>query len=152
MDMDLESYLKNEKIWHKFIEKAETIRTADAAAASGVPLEKLTKTLVLLDEANQPILAIIPGDCKLSFGKLRKATGAKSLRLSPFSEAESYSGYPPGGTPMLHHKNKMKVVVSSKLSAFDTIYGGGGSRRLILELKTEDVVRLNNAVVADITE
>jgi len=53
---------------------------------------------------------------------------------------------------MVCHKIKMQVVVDKKLLQFETIFGGGGDRTKLLELKTSDVVRLNNAVVAEITE
>jgi len=46
----------------------------------------------------------------------------------------------------------MKVILDKKLIQYESIYGGGGKRTKILELKTKDVIRLNNAVVADITE
>ncbi len=159
--MDIESYLKQSKIWHNFIEKAETVHTADASAASGVDIKRLTKALILLEKrtdaesVNQPqtcMLAIIPGDCKLSFSKLKAATNSKSVFLVKFENAEQYSGYPPGATPMIHHKEPMRTVLDEKLTKYETIYGGGGTRTKILELRTSDVIKLNNATVADITE
>ncbi|MEM7821714.1 MAG: YbaK/EbsC family protein [Candidatus Aenigmatarchaeota archaeon] len=150
--MDLENYLKQKGIWHKFIEKPETIHTADAAAKTGIELGKITKSLVLLDQDENPILAIIPGNSKLSFPKIKKIFGIKKVRLVPFEEAVNYSGYLPGATPMIHHKIKMKTVLDKKLLQYETIYGGGGERTKLLELKTEDVIKLNEAIVAEITE
>lgn len=150
--MELESYLIGNGIWHRFVEKPETVHTADAAKEAGIDLHKVTKSLVMLDQDKNTVLAIIPGDCKLSFPKARKVLGTEKLRLVPFEDAEKYSGYLPGATPMVCHKKEMKVVMDKKLSSLDTIYGGGGSRTRLLEMRTEDVVRLNRAVVADITE
>ena len=150
--MQLEEYLKPQGIWHRFVEKPETIHTADAAAKAGIDLNKVTKSLILLDQDKNPILAIIPGDCKLSFAKVKDAVQAKKVRLVPFEEAETYSGYLPGATPMVHHKVQMKVILDKKLAVYESIYGGGGERTKLLELKTADVIRLNDAVVADITE
>ena len=150
--MDLETYLEQINIWYRFIGKPETIHTTDASAASGIDLKRLTKALVLLDQDKNPIMAIIPGDCKLSFSKLKETTKSKSVFLVKFENAEQYSGYPPGATPMIHHKMQMKVVLDEKLMKYETIYGGGGIRTRILELRTNDVIRLNSAIVADITE
>ena len=58
----------------------------------------------------------------------------------------------PGATPMVHHKIKMKVIIDEKLIKYDSIFGGGGLRTKLLELKTSDVVRLNKALIDDITE
>jgi Cys-tRNA(Pro) deacylase len=144
--------LKREGIWFRIIEKPETIHTADAAEKAGIELNRLTKSLVLIDQDMNPILAIIPGNCKLSFPKAREAIGAKKVRLVSFQEAESYSGYLPGATPMVFHKAKMKVVLDQKLRQHRYICGGGGERTRLLELRTSDVIRLNDAIVADITE
>jgi prolyl-tRNA editing enzyme YbaK/EbsC (Cys-tRNA(Pro) deacylase) len=46
----------------------------------------------------------------------------------------------------------MTVILDSKLQTFDSIYGGGGLRTKLLELKTKDVINLNNAMVKDVVE
>ena len=148
----LETFLKEKGVWYRFVEKPETIHTADAAREAGIDLNRVTKSLVLLDQDRNAILAVIPGDCKLSFGKIKAASGSKKVRLVPFDEADHFSGYPPGGTPMVRHKVAMKVIIDGKLMAFDSIFGGGGDRTTLLELKVPDILRLNGAVVADVTE
>ncbi|MEM4230489.1 MAG: YbaK/EbsC family protein [Candidatus Pacearchaeota archaeon] len=150
--MELREYLEQGKIWYKFIDKPETIHTAEAAEKTGIELKRVTKSLVLLDQDKKPVLAIIPGDSKLSFSKVKKAANAKKIRLVPSEEAENYSGYLPGATPMVCHKVRMKVIFDKKLLQYESIYGGGGERTKLIELKTTDVIRLNEAIVADITE
>ncbi|MFH7836228.1 MAG: YbaK/EbsC family protein, partial [Candidatus Aenigmatarchaeota archaeon] len=68
-----------------------------------------------------------------------------------FDKAEEISGYPPGGTPSVGHKTKMKVIIDKSVLNYETVYCGGGSRDKLLELKTSDIIRLNNAIIADIT-
>lgn len=146
--MELEEYLKGKNLWHKFIEKEETVHTADAAKATGLELARITKSLVLKTDEG-PVMAIIPGNRKLSFEKLKKVVG--KARLVPFEEAKNYSGYEPGATPMIHHKVPMKVVVDESLLSDEVIYGGGGSRNKLLGMKVKDIIEENNAIVADIT-
>jgi len=150
--MELQNFLEENKIWHRFINKPETIHTKDASLISGIDLHQLTKSLVLFDENNCLFLSIIPGDCKLNMEKIKSALKVKSLRLVPFEEAQNYSGYLPGATPMIFHKSKMKVILDKQLLSYENIYGGGGSRDRLLELKTSDVITLNNALVEDICE
>lgn len=152
MGIDLESELKKCRVWHRFIEKEETVHTADAAKVSGFPLERITKSLVFLDEDKHPLLAVVPGNCKVNKDKFRKVIGCKEVNLVPFETAEQYSGYSPGGTCPLFHLQKMKVIVDEKIVQFETVFNGGGSRNLLVELKTQDIIKLNDAVVADITE
>jgi len=79
------------------------------------------------------------------------ALGVKNVRLMPFGEAEAISGYPPGGTPSVGHRTPMRAVMDVELTEFETLYCGGGSRDRLLEVRVEDVIRLNNAVVAPIS-
>ena len=72
--------------------------------------------------------------------------------MVPFEEAQDYSGYLPGATPMIHHKLKMRVIIDKGLLKYDTIFGGGGQRTKLLELKTDDVIKLNDAIVGDVIE
>jgi len=150
--MDLEKFLEENKIWHNFVDKPETIHTADAAKEAGIDLQRITKSLVLLNKDKNCILTIIPGNCKLSFEKVKNALNLKKIRMVAFEEAQNYSGYLPGATPMICHKEKMSVIIDEKLLKFENIYGGGGTREKLLELKTQDVIKINNAKVSDITE
>jgi Cys-tRNA(Pro)/Cys-tRNA(Cys) deacylase len=151
--MDLKEYLKENNIWHKFIEKMqESGHTIESARLSGVDANRLAKSLVLLDEDKKPYLIIIPGPCKLDFNKVRKVFNTKKLHLAPFDQAKNYSGYDPGETPPIHHLIQMKVGLDKRFTQYETMYGGGGDKKLIVELKVIDVIRLNNAIVDDFSE
>jgi Cys-tRNA(Pro)/Cys-tRNA(Cys) deacylase len=80
-----------------------------------------------------------------------KAIGAKNLKLMPFNQSEQISGYPPGGTPSLGFKTKVRVIVDKELEGFETFYCGGGSRDRLLEIRFADVVRFNNSLVATVS-
>ena len=80
-----------------------------------------------------------------------RALGVKNVRLMPFEEAESISGYSPGGTPSVGHKTRMRTVVDSELTEFETLYCGGGTRDRLLELQVSDVISLNEAIVSAIS-
>lgn len=149
--MRLEDYLKENNVWHRFIEKAETIHTSDAASVTGIDLHRITKNLVSKTEKGEFVMLIIPGDRKADLKKAAKMLDAKNVQVVPFNQAEEISGYPPGGTPSLGHKTKMRTLVDKALLNYETVYCGGGSRNKLLELRIEDIIRLNNAVVAEIS-
>jgi Cys-tRNA(Pro)/Cys-tRNA(Cys) deacylase len=149
--IDLEKYLIQNNIWHNFILKQETVHTADAAKASGVDLHRLTKNLVSETNQGEHVLLIISGDMKVDLKAAAKALKVGNIRLVPFNKAEEISGYPPGGTPSIGHKTKMRVVIDEDLLKFETIYCGGGSRNRLVELRTKDMMKLNDSVVAKIS-
>ena len=149
---DLEACLRTAGIWYRFIEKVETVHTSDASSATGIELHRITKNLVCKTSDGDYALLIIAGDRRVNLQKAAQALGTRNVRLLGFDEAEVVSGYPPGGTPSVWHKTKMNVVLDEELLKFETIYCGGGSRDRLLELKTEDALRLNSAVTANISE
>jgi Cys-tRNA(Pro)/Cys-tRNA(Cys) deacylase len=150
-NIDLEKYLKQNNIWHNFILKQETVHTADAAKASGVDLHRLTKNLVSETDQGEHVLLVISGDLKVDLKAAAKALKVGNVRLVPFNNAEEISGYPPGGTPSIGHKTRMRAVIDEDLLKFETIYCGGGSRDRLVELRTKDVMKLNDSVVAKIS-
>jgi Cys-tRNA(Pro)/Cys-tRNA(Cys) deacylase len=151
MIMDLQTFLEQNRIWYKFIPKQETVHTSDAAKAAGVELHRVTKNLVSETDKGEYVILIIPGDMKVDLGAAAKALKVHNVRLVPFAKAEEISGYPPGGTPSIGHKTRMRAVIDEGLLDFETVYCGGGSRDRLVELKTEDITRLNDSVTAKIS-
>lgn len=143
-------YLKREGIWHRFIDKKETIHTKDASEATGIELHRISKNLVCRTSDGEYVLLVIPGDRRVDLGVAAEILRTDALHLLQFNEAESVTGYPPGGTPSIGHKQKMRVILDRCLLEYETFYCGGGSRDRLLELKTEDVLRLTSAIVGDI--
>ena len=149
-DKSLEQYLRKNNIWYKIIEKEETVHTADAAAKTGLSLERVTKSIVCLAD-DYAIIAIIPGNCRVKLKEIARLLNVKKLKICPFEQAHKYSGYDPGATPPLFYKKIKRVFVDERLMGYDTIYGGGGSRKKLLEIKPEDIVRINDATISDIS-
>jgi len=150
--MDLEAFLSDSGIWHRFIEKTETVHTADASRATGIDLSRITKNLVCRTSTGGYALLVIPGDRRVNLQKAAQALKVGNVQLLGFREAEEVSGYPPGGTPSVHHKTALDVVIDTSVLTHETIFCGGGTRGRILELRTQDIVNLNKATTADISE
>lgn len=150
--MSLDEYLKRHGVWHRFIPKPETVHTVDAAETTGIDLHRITKNLISATDGREHVVLIVPGDRRVSLRRAAEALGVENVRLMPFGEAEAISGYPPGATPSLGYRTRMRVVVDSELTELETLYCGGGTRDRLLEVRVEDVIRLNEAVVAPISK
>ena len=149
--MSLEAYLKKNEVWHRFVEKQETVHTADASQATGIDLHRITKNLVSVTDSGEHVVLIVLGDRRVNLKEAARALGVKNVRLMPFDQSEPISGYPPGGTPSLGYKTKMRVVLDKELEGLGTFFCGGGSRDKLLEVKSLDVIRLNSAITAPIS-
>ena len=150
--MDLGSYLVNSGVWHRFLEKAETVHTADASRTTGIDLKRITKNLVCRTSKGQYALLVIPGDRRVNLQRAAEALKVGNVQLLGFREAEEVSGYPPGGTPSIYHKTTLDVVVDKSILGYETFFCGGGTRSRLLELRTDDFLKLSKATIAEITE
>jgi len=149
--MSLEERLRELGVWHRFIEKDETVHTADASGATGIPLHSITKNLVAVTSEGEHVLLIVPGDRRVDLKKAARVLGVTNVQLFPFSEAHKVSGYPPGGTPSIGLKERLRTVLDSELAGMDTFYCGGGARDRLLELRSDEVILVSGALVAEIT-
>jgi Cys-tRNA(Pro)/Cys-tRNA(Cys) deacylase len=148
----LETKLKSLGVWYRFIEKpVSTVHTADAASVTGIELHRISKNLIAQTNDGTFAALIIPGDTRLDYKEAAKALGARNISLVPFNEAHKVSGYPPGGTPSIGYEKKIDVVLDEELKKYETFYCGGGSTKLLLELKRDDVIRINHAKVHKIS-
>ena len=142
----LETRLKDIGVWYKFIEKpTSTVHTADASHVTGIELHRISKNLMAQTNEGNYAALIIPGDMKLNYKEAAKALNVKNVRLVPFNEAHKISGYPPGGTPSIGYDKKLDVILDKELMPYETFYCGGGSTKMLLELRRDDVIRMNNA-------
>jgi len=150
--VDLEGYLKSVGIWYRFYDKPETVHTADASQTTGIVLSRITKNLVCRTPEGRFALLVVPGDKKVNLRSAADVLGARNVQLLGFGEAESVSGYPPGGTPSVHHKTPLQVVIDKQLLDNETIFCGGGARNKLLELKTSDVLKITSALIGAIAQ
>ncbi len=133
------------------MEKKETVHTEDASRVTGIDLHRITKNLASKTNEGEHVLLVVPGDRHVDLKAAARALGVKNVRLLPFDEAEKITGYPPGGTPSLGHVRRMRVVLDAELTGFETLYCGGGTRDRLLEVRVDDVIRLNDAIVSTIS-
>jgi Cys-tRNA(Pro)/Cys-tRNA(Cys) deacylase len=118
----------------------------EAAEFMGVPADQVFKTIVTVREKGKPVLAVIPGPCRVDLKLLAALMGEKKMHLPSEREAEALTGLQAGGISPLALVNKgFLVVVDSAAGDHEQIYVSGGRRGLNLRLPVADLVRLTNA-------
>ncbi len=121
-----------------------------AAEAVGRPLEIVCKTLIVEATGQQFWAAIVPGDQRFDARLMAAAVGAKEVDLADQAAAEKATGYRVGGISPFGTRRHLPVVIEESLLAVDRIIVNGGRRGILIELATEDLVRLLNAQPANI--
>jgi Cys-tRNA(Pro) deacylase len=149
--MNLKAYLIREDLNFEFFEKKETHTAETAAKSLGVPLNKILKSIIFVDENKLPLLAIVRGDQHVSRKKLQHIFHLKKAKIASQKIAEQTTGYPTGGIPPIGHKNPLRTAIDPLVLENEFIWAGGGTRKKMVKLKTSDIVLLSKALVKDIT-
>ena len=123
-----------------------------AAEAVGRPLEMVCKTLVVRAAGNAYWLAIVPGDQRFDTRRMAAAIGVPHADLAETADAEKITGYKVGGISPFAQRRRLPVLIEESLLALPTIIVNGGRRGVLVELATEDLVRLLDAQPADLCQ
>jgi prolyl-tRNA editing enzyme YbaK/EbsC (Cys-tRNA(Pro) deacylase) len=145
----LKTALVSKNMWHRFIEFDEPVKTVEQAGRK-VAVEKIAKSIVMLDSDGVPLLAILPARCRISHKKIKRLLALRDVRLASPDEVLRYSGYPAGGVPPLN--DIKRVLVDETVLKMETAIVGGGDVNKLVEIKTHDIMDALNPKIADIIE
>jgi Cys-tRNA(Pro)/Cys-tRNA(Cys) deacylase len=150
-DTNAVKWLRGQGVDFQVLEYTFTEIGADhAAEAVGRPLEAVCKTLIVRATGKTFWVAIVPGDQRFDNKLMAAAIGKPEADLAEYEEAEKVSGYQIGGISPFGMRRKLPAVIEESLLALDRIVVNGGRRGVLVELATEDVVRLLDAKPASI--
>jgi Cys-tRNA(Pro) deacylase len=130
--------------------------TAESARQLGVPEHEVVKTLVMQDDAAQPLIVLMHGDRQVSTKALARAIGVKSVEPCKPDVAERHSGYRVGGTSPFGTRKAMRVVVEASVLELPRVLINGGQRGFLIGIDPKVLVSLVQAqpvqVARDLTE
>ncbi len=128
-----------------------TSTAAAAARAVGCEPAQIVKTLVFLCDGDA-VLALVPGDRRADPAKVAAAVGAAEARVARAEEVVAVTGFEPGAVAPFPASGATRVLVDEELLHQETVWIGAGSTRHVAGLAPVDLVRLANAVPADLAQ
>ena len=128
---------------------AATSYGLEAAERLGLDPAAVLKTL-LADVDGRLVVAVVPVSGQLDLKALAAAVGGKRASMADPARAERTTGYVVGGISPLGQRSRLPTVVDRAATDLPTVYVSGGKRGLDLGLEPTDLVRLLDAVVADV--
>lgn len=121
----------------------------EAAQVLGLDPGQVFKTL-LAEVDGRLVVAVVPVAGKLDLKALAAAVGGKKAAMADPAAAERATGYVVGGISPLGQKTVLPTVLDETVWLYDAVYVSGGRRGLDVGLAPADLVRLTDAVVADV--
>jgi Cys-tRNA(Pro)/Cys-tRNA(Cys) deacylase len=122
---------------------------AEAAAALGVPAERVFKTLIVSVDG-ELVTAVVPVVGQLNLKALAEAVGGKRAEMAQTAAAERATGYVIGGISPIAQRKNLPVVIDSSALDRETVYCSAGQRGLQVELAPDDLVLATGAKIASI--
>jgi len=128
-----------------------TPTAALAAEAVGCAPAQIVKSLLFICDG-RPTLALVPGDRRADPEKVAAAAEAKKARVGSPEEVLAATGYEPGGVAPFPAPGVARVLIARELLAHEQVWIGAGSSRHMAGLAPVDLIRLTNAVPADLSD
>ncbi|MDE2268973.1 MAG: aminoacyl-tRNA deacylase [Thiomonas sp. 20-64-9] len=107
------------------------------AQSLGLPVHAVIKTLVMQDDASQPLVVLMHGDREVSTKQLARAIGARQVEPCKPEVAQRHSGYLVGGTSPFGLRKAMPIYGEQSVRALERIYINGGRRGYLLGLSPD---------------
>ncbi len=124
---------------------------AQAAAARGVSPADIVKSLVVRRADGHYVFVLVPGDRRFSWPKLRTLLGTNRLSMPDAAVALEVTGYERGTITPFGSTHAWPVVADATVAG-RTVSMGGGGHGVGLTLSGDDVIRVLDASVADISD
>ncbi|MEU4242836.1 YbaK/EbsC family protein [Actinoplanes sp. NPDC026619] len=135
---------------HHVVRHGPVSTVAEAAAAQGVEIRDLVKTIVVRRAEGEYVFVLVPGDRQISWPKLRAQLGVNRLSLPDAATAKEATGYE-RGTITPFGSAKAWPVIADERTRGRTINLGAGERGVGLQVAADDAVAALQGTFADVT-
>jgi len=149
--LDFADYLLKQQLQAEIVAPGAHMPTVDAAASAvGVSPEQIFKSILFQSPAGRCVLVVASGNARVDVRRVEGLTGIVNLKLAKPEVVFAKTGYPAGGTPPLGHRERIPVIVDTRVAAQPWGYAGGGRVELLVKIQNADIIRLGQATVADV--
>ena len=125
-------------------------RTAkDAAISLNCEVGAIVKSLLLRTEGNF-ILCLVAGDKRCSLKKVKKILNMKDVSMADADQVKSQTGFSIGGVSPVAHLNKIKILIDSSFSRYESVYAAAGHPNSIFKIRYKQLIKLAEGIEEDI--
>ena len=118
----------------------------------GQDVEQIFKTLVLRGDKTGVFVCVIPGNAEVDLKKAAKISGNKSCAMVQQKELLGLTGYIRGGCSPLGMKKPYPIFIHESCRLFGQIFISAGQRGLQIKINPDDLIKITESVVCDLSE
>ena len=142
----------------EYDEKLEVIvldnsaRTAqDAANTLNTEIGSIIKSLFLRTK-NSFLLCLVAGDKRCSLNKVKKILNEKDVSMAKADQVKEITGFTIGGVSPVGHLNKVDIFIDESLARFTNLFAAAGHPYSIFKINFDNLCKITNGSVKDISE
>lgn len=136
---------------HHIVEHGPVRSLPEAAAAIGVAVPDVVKTLVVRRGEGDLLFVLVPGDRVISWPKLRALLGSSRLSLPDAAAAKAATGYERGTITPFGSATAWPVIADERIRGRRVSLGTGRHGAAVV-LAADDAIAALTATVADVTD
>jgi prolyl-tRNA editing enzyme YbaK/EbsC (Cys-tRNA(Pro) deacylase) len=146
----LKTLLDEQEADYEFIAHELTLVTPEDGVEHGVGgLSEMAPTFILKTERGF-LAAVISGDSRISYKKIKKELGLKDVSLAGPEVVQQATGAEIGYVSMIN--SGMETIVDSHLLEQEWAFGGCGAPKTTLKIRPKDLARMTGARMFDFCE
>ena len=156
--LDKEPVKRVEKVLAQFDQSIKiqildkTARTAeDAAESLKTEVGSIVKSLLLRTKTSF-LLCLVAGDKRCSLNKVKKLLNQKDVSMANAEQVKEITGFTIGGVSPIGHLNKIEIFIDESLKRFENIFAAAGHPNSIFKINFENLCKITNGSVKDISE
>jgi Cys-tRNA(Pro) deacylase len=135
----------------RVIEHAPVSSLEKAAAARGVAIPDVVKTIVVRRDDDDFLFVLVPGDRVISWPKLRTLLGVSRLSMPDAAVAKAATGYERGTITPFGSLKPWPVIADERLSGRE-ITLGSGTHNVAIAVRADEAFAALQATVADVSD
>ena len=137
----------------RVVELPRSTRSApEAAEAVGCDVAQIAKSLVFRGAAtDEPLLVIASGANRVSEEKLSGLAG-EPIRKADADFVRERTGFAIGGVAPVGHTKPPRTWIDRDLLEYESVWAAAGTPRALFSIRSEDLVKVTGATVADTSE
>ena len=123
----------------------------EAASSLGCEVGAIVKSLLFKTE-NTFTLFLVSGDKKASLNKIKKTLNIKDASMASPDDVKYITGYTIGGVSPVGHLNKIEIFIDHSLARFENLYAAAGHPNCVFKTNFDDLQKITNGFIKDITQ
>ena len=133
-------------------ETDDSARTAaGAAAAVGVAVDQIAKSIIFRGEASGHVLLFLTAGGNRVDPAKATAVAGQTLGKADADLIRAETGFAIGGVAPLGHLSRIEAYLDPRLLEFETVWAAAGTPRHVFAIAPADLLRVTGATQADFT-